>query len=168
MNDTSTGNLSSSSGVECSFFTKLNLHCYHEGKVNGANMGPIWGRQDSGGPHIGPMNIAIWIHKEHQVYHCHGLKLSLRMEIAFMWFSFAITKLSSEDVRLHFPQAKNISRCILVWYKNIIDQFMIECVQVVPKTVYRKGTGILLCLLLWDKIGWYDRNVPLVWMALNY
>ena len=28
-------------------------------KVHGANMGPIWGRQDPGGPHIGPMNFAI-------------------------------------------------------------------------------------------------------------
>ena len=23
-------------------------------------MGPIWGRQDLGGPHAGPMNFAIW------------------------------------------------------------------------------------------------------------
>ena len=26
--------------------------------VYGANMGPIWGRQDPDGPHIGPMNFA--------------------------------------------------------------------------------------------------------------
>ena len=31
-----------------------------DSKVNGANMGPIWGRQDLGGPHVGPMNLAIW------------------------------------------------------------------------------------------------------------
>ena len=31
-------------------------------KVHGANMGPIWGRQDPGGPHVGPMNFAIWVH----------------------------------------------------------------------------------------------------------
>ena len=31
-----------------------------DGKVHGANMGSIWGRQDPGGPHVGPMNIAIW------------------------------------------------------------------------------------------------------------
>ena len=31
-----------------------------DSKVNGANMGPIWGRQDQGGPHVGPMNFAIW------------------------------------------------------------------------------------------------------------
>ena len=29
-------------------------------KVHGANMGPIWGRQDPGGPHVDPMNFAIW------------------------------------------------------------------------------------------------------------
>ena len=30
-----------------------------DSKVRGANMGPIWGRQDPGGPHVGPMNFAI-------------------------------------------------------------------------------------------------------------
>ena len=46
--------------------------CYHiactymintviESKFHGANMGPIWGRQDPGGPHVGPMNFAIWV-----------------------------------------------------------------------------------------------------------
>ena len=28
-------------------------------KVHGANMGPISGQQDPGGPHVGPMNFAI-------------------------------------------------------------------------------------------------------------
>ena len=31
-----------------------------DSKVHGANMGPIWGRQDPGGTHVGPMNFAIW------------------------------------------------------------------------------------------------------------
>ena len=31
-----------------------------DSKVHGTNMGPIWGRQDPGGPHVGPMNFAIW------------------------------------------------------------------------------------------------------------
>ena len=26
----------------------------------GQHMGPIWGRQDPGGPNVGPMNFAIW------------------------------------------------------------------------------------------------------------
>ena len=31
-----------------------------DSKVHGASMGLIWGRQDRGGPHVGPMNFAIW------------------------------------------------------------------------------------------------------------
>ena len=36
------------------------LHVDPDRKVHGANMGPIWGWQDPGGPHVGPMNLAIW------------------------------------------------------------------------------------------------------------
>ena len=42
---------------------KENMSCtgyIPDSKVHGANMGPIWGRQDPGGPHVGPMNFAIW------------------------------------------------------------------------------------------------------------
>ena len=35
-------------------------HNIPDSKVHGANMGPIWGRQDPGGPHVRPMNFAIW------------------------------------------------------------------------------------------------------------
>ena len=31
-----------------------------DSKVHGANIGPIWGRQDPGGPHVGPMIFAIF------------------------------------------------------------------------------------------------------------
>ena len=39
-------------------FTHLipSLHSL-DSKVHGANMGPIWDRQDPGGPHVGPMNF---------------------------------------------------------------------------------------------------------------
>ena len=32
---------------------------FPDSKVHGASMGPIWGWQNPGGPHIGPMNLAI-------------------------------------------------------------------------------------------------------------
>ena len=43
----------------------------------GPHMGPIWGLQDPGGPHVGPMYFAIWLfihetnisHSEFYVYH---------------------------------------------------------------------------------------------------
>ena len=31
-----------------------------DSKVHGANMGPVRGRQDPGGPHVDPMKIATW------------------------------------------------------------------------------------------------------------
>ena len=31
-----------------------------DNKIHGANMGPIWVWQDPAGPHVGPMNLAIW------------------------------------------------------------------------------------------------------------
>ena len=37
------------------------LRHYPDSKVRGANMEPIWGRQGPGGPHVGPMNFAIWV-----------------------------------------------------------------------------------------------------------
>ena len=41
------------------FFKKKCIR-FPDSKVHGASMGFIWGRQDPGGPHVGPMNFAIW------------------------------------------------------------------------------------------------------------
>ena len=35
---------------------------YPDSKVHGAYMGPTWGRQDPGGPHVGHMNLAIRVY----------------------------------------------------------------------------------------------------------
>ena len=40
-------------------------YCVPDGKLRGANMGPIWGRQDPGGPYVGSMNLAFWGIKGH-------------------------------------------------------------------------------------------------------
>ena len=40
---------------------------YPDSKVYGANMGPTWGRQDPGGPKIGPMNLAIYSKSNQQL-----------------------------------------------------------------------------------------------------
>ena len=34
---------------------------HNESKVREANMGPIWDRQDAGGPYVGPMKCAILV-----------------------------------------------------------------------------------------------------------
>ena len=38
----------------------ISLH-FPDSKVHWANIGPIWGRQNPGGPHVGPMNFVIWV-----------------------------------------------------------------------------------------------------------
>ena len=47
-------------------------------KINGANMGLIWGRQDLGGPRVGPMNLAIWDTTD---------KIGLKVTMKFEWYS---------------------------------------------------------------------------------
>ena len=37
------------------------LDIYPDSKAHVTNMGPIWGRQEPGGPHVGPVNFAIWV-----------------------------------------------------------------------------------------------------------
>ena len=34
---------------------------FPDSQVHGVDMGPIWGRQDPGGPHVGRMNLAVWV-----------------------------------------------------------------------------------------------------------
>ena len=36
------------------------LYDIPDSNVHEANMWPIWGRKDPGGPNVGPMNFAIW------------------------------------------------------------------------------------------------------------
>ena len=43
-------------------FLSYNIENYPDSKVHGANMGPNWGWQDPGGPHVDHVNLAIWVH----------------------------------------------------------------------------------------------------------
>ena len=36
---------------------QLIIHAFSDSKIHGANMGPIWGRQDLGGPHVAPWTL---------------------------------------------------------------------------------------------------------------
>ena len=59
-----------------------------DSKVHGANMGPIWGRQDPGGPHVGSMNFAIW--DALRVYHDSVMWIFCvcLIKLSFSWKSF--------------------------------------------------------------------------------
>ena len=40
-----------------------------DSKAHGAIMGPMWGRQNPGGPQLGPMNFAIWVVRKMAAIH---------------------------------------------------------------------------------------------------
>ena len=46
---------------------------FPDSKVHGANMGPTWVLSSPGGPHVGPMNLAIWVVLKVQVKFPHSL-----------------------------------------------------------------------------------------------
>ena len=58
-----------------------------DSKVHGAYMSPTWGRHDPGGPHVGPMILAIWGINNKETKGCRTLRnivcLSL---IAVAWY----------------------------------------------------------------------------------
>ena len=77
-----------------------------DSKIHGANMGPIWGQQDPGGPHVGPMNIAIW-EVPHRAFV--GIEIacynSPKIQIMFIWWaiishqSYVFIEMAMHDIR---------------------------------------------------------------------
>ena len=43
--------------LNSTFFAVSMQRGFPDSKVHGAHIGPIWGRQDPGGPYVGPMNF---------------------------------------------------------------------------------------------------------------
>ena len=59
--------------------------CYsQDSKVHGGNIGPIWGRQDPDGPHVGPMNFAVWVHTLRQGGHLLYLSAIVKSVFRFL------------------------------------------------------------------------------------
>ena len=77
-----------------------------DSKVHGANMGPIWGRQDPGGPHVGPMNIAIldvlwnvrtFCFRRKRIFLCNSI-----MQSRQFWITFELPTLDVNRNKFHF------------------------------------------------------------------
>ena len=73
---------------------------YPDSKIHGANMGPIWGRQELGGPHVGPMNFAIW------VYTSFSSSAKITLDYAQLF-------IGSTASQTHFQHIGNMTRIIL-------------------------------------------------------
>ena len=73
---------------------KAQLEVIPDSKVHEANMGPIWGRQDPGGPHVGPMNFAIRDIRTKQTFYCFTTIIFLRL-LCFCYCNISVNKLKN-------------------------------------------------------------------------
>ena len=52
-----------------SWFSSPAVERNPDNRVHVANMGPIWGQQGPGGPHVGPIKFVIWEGMDGQSHH---------------------------------------------------------------------------------------------------
>ena len=70
-------------------------------------MGLIWGRQDPGGPHVGPMNFVIWensttratqlLQRQFPLFHLYYIRLAVTQQSAalqmdYNWLDIGLSK----------------------------------------------------------------------------
>ena len=96
---------------------------YRDNKVYGANMGLIWGRQDPGGPRVGPINFAIWVtlflYLIPQFLSKGGIKTKLTLQQAHKLFVTTLNAILLFLTR-HNDHARNDKQddiCILTSYR---------------------------------------------------
>ena len=90
---------------------------YPDGKVRVANMGPTWVLAAPGGPHVGPMNLAIqgtieiWEEDEwlHPIVLCGSAYLSMSQT---QWFIYLLLE----------KQALSLLNTVEIWRINVIVQ----------------------------------------------
>ena len=110
-----------------------------DSKVHGANMGPIWGRRDPGGPHVGPMNFAIWadlVKKINQRLAKRPLKTNGRL------VDRGLSSLVKEATGFHV--INSYSSGLLRWHWDRIQDNCPSALEVTPEYV--------------DKMDWYKKT----------
>ena len=89
-----------------------------DSKVHGSSMGPIWGRQDPGGPNVGPMNFAIWsviwIDGWHQYYKQHDFRIELLTHYTYVTYIKYVLWITSTlcTIAIYHP----VSIYIILWF----------------------------------------------------
>ena len=93
-------------------------------------MGPIWGRQDPGGPHVGPMNLAIWAPVSGWLYE--------------LWVFVAVVFIIYVDIGV-------LSRylgygLVIISHRTMWD--VTSCNYLYMTWIPASGTKIIICILL--------------------
>ena len=86
-----------------------NLYGAPDSKVRGAIMGPIWGRQDPGGPHVGPMKRS---HQVTRFFLSNGCMHSFYLRAALLLAERPQSYIKENDLGINvFILHKNVCEC---------------------------------------------------------
>ena len=113
-----------------------------DSKVHGANKGPIWGRQDPGGYHVGPMNFAIWV----MLRNCEKCNPCLRRTIISAQQGLSISETVVPGV--HWQQSRSFKISVLV------TKMFTECLQTTANEAGLTGDCFTEHLLIVLQISW--------------
>ena len=89
-----------------------------DSKVYGANLGPTWCRQDPGGPHVDPMNLAIW-DQLNDIAHWNDSPMnSLHLALTYILFCVEETHTSTCIYIIYTSVCVLVSFCIIIYVRN--------------------------------------------------
>ena len=101
-----------------------------DSKVHGAHMGPIWGRQDPGVPHVGPMNFVIW--DRLSLWQSSPTSATIRQS----WWPYRFSVYISAVNLLHSQYISPKPR--LTPYDTYIQHYLISSLHISCQTILRK------------------------------
>ena len=95
-----------------------------DSKVHGTNMGPIWGRQDPGGPDVGPMNFAIWDVMSSKL--CSNAASNTNKFRCYYTFFNTLIKLTESDIIMCYNERGQSLQHISQWQSRDTESEMID------------------------------------------
>ena len=101
------------------------INPFPDSKVHGANMGPTWGRQDPGGPHVGRMNLAGNCEAQNFIFKiCNVQNTVPSLSIVYLDITYMRERnvLGQHWFRLWPVAYSDVSHC-LKWNLFIFDKF---------------------------------------------
>ena len=115
-------------------------------------MGPIWGRQDPGGPHVGSMNLAIW-ESTHRFY----LRVS-DLQISYRYLTtWQCTRVGPNNGWQGACPTGMASNTLLPWIQLVATQYFIDGLQAyraqVAVYLYNNCVGWLVIVLVYVKMA---------------
>ena len=143
----------------------VQIDAYPDSKVCGTNMVPVRGRQDPGGPHVGLLNLAIWVvltSIQHLFVRCNIL-YSSNMSIFNYMISRIDRKCCLDKVsgaklfhtrnRPHYDMLHLHISILLTFLKWLASHLIYDSdfVQLIPQRGYKDNTAPFQSLILWPE-----------------